>query len=65
MNKQVTTNTTITLTNEDVREAIANAIRAKYQGIKINTSDISIIGNNDTVEAKLEISIAENESDAV
>ena len=55
MHKNESITTEVNLTNEDVREAIANLIISIYPDLRFTTSDIIIKGNNDTIEAQLVI----------
>jgi hypothetical protein len=55
MHKNESTTTEVVLTNEDVREAIASLINSVYPDLRFTTSDITIKGNNDSVEAQLTI----------
>lgn len=48
--------TTIALTNEDIKNAIRNMVNASYRNIHFTTKDIKIIGNNDNVTAQVTIS---------
>ena len=53
MNKTTKIEVTITLTNQDIRDAIAKAVCDKYEGIVFDSDDIVIRGNNDTIECTI------------
>jgi hypothetical protein len=62
MHKNESTTTEVILTNEDVREAIASLIISVYPDLRFNTSDITIKGNNDSIEAQLTILLETKEN---
>lgn len=55
MNKTTITETTVKLTNEEIRNAILNVVKDEYKELTITTDDIKLIGNNDTLECVITI----------